>query len=165
MVHLCYCLQSDPSSLPWLDWNSPVASTKSYGTPGSKFGHWGDNAKPRTPYRFVLAGSGRGRSASRPRDADDNPSDDDGLDDAAIDSQDIDGLRKQLKGRMKIERSLRMAKRKADRALLEARKVTRHFPRASVARFTGDHVSRRSWHLSVTNVRKQRRRRLNQRKR
>ena len=112
--------------LPWLNFNSPVKGTSVLTSPGPRFGYWGEGPRNRKPYRFVLAGTKLEDDGDH---SDDNPSDN-GDDEGTVEgsaagsgAQDVETLQKQLKARLKSERSLRHAKRMSDQALSGLRKV------------------------------------------
>ena len=83
-----------------------------------RFGRWGEEPKPRTPYKFVLAGTKLDDELQEIH-SDEGGSEDEGN----PESVDVPALQKQLKDRIRIERSLRSAKRKADAQVSELKKV------------------------------------------
>lgn len=97
---------------PWLDFNSPSKGSM-HDSPGVRFGAWGTGETNKKTYKFVLAGTKSPRSGEE--SASDGEEEDDGTDAAT--------LRKQLKARIRSERSMRNAKRKVDMMLSELRKV------------------------------------------
>lgn len=117
--------------MPWLEFHSPTNQPR-----GARFGYWGENSKPRSSYRFVLAGTRSKSRDERDSDGEEDEEDEnggelegeggDGVAAASSSAPDVESLQRQLKARLKTERSLRQAKRKTDHALIALRKVNSH---------------------------------------